>query len=102
MTTGSSENQINTQYGNWTLVVLDEYQTEDDRFMIMSSEANKNLMANMFYNRVPLDIISEVDRSTRNMIWNGYCRFGVGFTAWKHMALAVNSDEAVGDATPIE
>lgn len=102
MTTGSAENQINTQYGNWTLVVLDEWETEDDRFMIMSSEANENLMANMFYNRVPLDIVSEVDRSTRNMIWNGYCRFGVGFTAWKHMALAVNSTTAVGDATPIE
>ena len=100
-TTGTSNNDINTQYGNWTLVVLDEWETEDDRFMIMSSEANKNLMANMFFNRVPLDIISEVDRSTRNMIWNGYCRFGVGFTTWKHMLLAVDSESVVEGATAL-
>jgi hypothetical protein len=101
-TTGSNHNDINTQYGNWTLVVLDGWETTDDRFMIMSSEANENLMANMFYNRVPLDIISEIDRKTRNMIWNGYCRFGLGFTTWKHMALAVNSSTTVSGATALE
>jgi hypothetical protein len=101
-TTGSNNNDINTQYGNWTLVVLDGWETTDDRFMIMSSEANENLMANMFYNRVPLDIISEIDRSTRNMIWNGYCRFGIGITTWKHMALAVNSSTTVSGATALE
>ena len=100
-TTGSSNNDINTQYGNWTLVVLDEWETEDDRFMIMSSEANENLLGNMFWNRVPLDIVSEIDPHTRNMFWNGYCRFGVGFTTWKHMLLAVNSDDEVDGATAI-
>jgi hypothetical protein len=92
---------INTQFGNWTLIILDEWTTEDDRFMIMSSEANENLMGNMFYNRVPLDIISEVDPHTRNMFVNGYCRFGVGFSTWKHMLLAVNSTDEVDGATAI-
>ena len=100
-TTGSNHNDINTQYGNWTLVVLDEWETEDDRFMIMSSEANEQLMGNMFYNRVPLDITSGVNEHTRNMFWNGYCRFGVGFASWKHMLLAVNSDSAVDGATAL-
>jgi hypothetical protein len=100
-TTGSHDNDINTQYGNWTLVVLDGWETNDDRFMVMSSEANENLLANMFFNRVPLDIRNGIDDHTRNMYWNGYCRFGVGFTTWKHIALLVNSAEAVAGATEI-
>lgn len=100
-TTGSNNNDINTQYGNWTLVVLDGWETEDDRFMVMSSEANENLLGNMFYNRVPLDITSDIDKHTRNYFWNGYCRFGVGFTTWKHILLAVNSSAAVTGATKL-
>lgn len=89
-TTGSHNNDINTQYGNWTLVVLDGWETEEDRFMIMSSEANQNLYGNMFFNRRDLNIRYGVDDHTRNMYWNGYCRFGVGFGNWRHIALAVN------------
>ena len=100
-TTGSANNDINTQYGNWTLVVLDGWETTDDRFMVMSSEANENLSANMFYNRVNLDIRHGVDDHTRNMYWNGYCRFGVGFTTWKHIALFVHSTATVNGATKV-
>lgn len=100
-TVGSDHNDINTQYGNWTVVVLNGWETEDDRFMIMSSEANENLMGNMFYNRVPLDIRNSIDDHTRNFYWNGYCRFGVGFNSWKHILLAVNSSSAVTGASSI-
>lgn len=100
-TTGSANNDINTQYGNWTLVVLDGWECERDEFMVMSSEANENLAANMFYNRVKLDIRNGIDDHTRNMYWNGYCRFGVGFTTWKHIGLFVNSAEEVPGATAI-
>ncbi len=100
-TVGSNNNDINTQYGNWSVVVLDGWEATDDRFMVMSSEANKNLLGNMFYNRVPLDITSDIDKHTRNYFWNGYCRFGVGFNIWKHIALAVNSDKTVTGATSL-
>lgn len=99
-TVGSDYNDINTQYGNWTLVVLDGWETTDDRFMVMSKEANENLLGNMFYNRVPLDITSDIDKHTRNYFWNGYCRFGVGFNTWKHIALAVNAS-SLSDATAL-
>ena len=86
-TTGSSNNDVNIQYGNWNLVVLPDWQTTDNRFMIMSSAANKNLAGNMFFNRVPLTISNWVDHHTGNYIWNGRCRFGVGFGNYKHIAL---------------
>ena len=96
---GGSYNDINLQYGNWNIVIMPAWQTEDDRVMIMSSEANKNLSGNMFFNRVPLTVTNWVDNHTGNYIWNGRCRFGVGFGNYKHIMLAVDSESAVYGAT---
>ncbi len=100
-TTGSNYNDINTQYGNWSIVILDNWQTTSDEIMIMSSEANKALLGNMFYNRVNLDIKSELDIHTRNFIWNGYCRFGLGFGSYKHILRFAESATAVTNATQL-
>jgi len=100
-TLGSANNDINLQFGNWNIVVMPNWQTEDDRIMIMSSEANKNLSGNMFFNRVPLTVTSWVDNHTGNYIWNGRCRFGVGFGNYKHIMLAVDSASAVDGATAL-
>lgn len=98
---GNGYNDINLQYGNWNIVIMPDWQTTDDRVMIMSSEANKNLCGNMFFNRVPLTISNWVDNHTGNYIWNGRCRFGVGFGSYKHILLAVNSSSAVNGATQL-
>ena len=96
---GNGYNDINLQYGNWNLVVMPDWQTADDRFMVMSSEANRNLSGNMFFNRVPLTVSNWVDHHTGNFVWNGRCRFGVGFGSYKHILLAVDSEQAVENAT---
>jgi len=98
---GNNYNDINLHYGNWNIVVMPNWQTEDDRVMIMSSEANKNLSGNMFFNRVPLTVSSWVDNHTGNYIWNGRCRFGVGFGTYKHILLAVDSASSVDGATAL-
>ena len=98
---GSAFNDINLQFGNWNVVVMPSWQCEDDRVMIMSSEANKNLAGNMFFNRVPLTVSSWVDNHTGNYIWNGRCRFGVGFGNYKHIMLAVDSESEVDGATAL-
>ena len=98
---GNGYNDINLHFGNWNIVILPNWQTEDDRVMIMSREANKNLAGNMFFNRVPLSVTNWVDNHTGNYIWNGRCRFGVGFGTYKHILLAVDSDTAVEGATAL-
>ena len=98
---GNGYNDINLQYGNWNIVVMPNWQTNDNRVMIMSSEANRNLSGNMFFNRVPLTVSSWVDNHTGNYIWNGRCRFGVGFGSYKHIMLAVDSESAVDGAVAI-
>lgn len=100
--TGSGNNDINVHYGNWSIYILPDWQTDSDKFMIMSSEANKNLAGNMFFNRIPLTVNSWVDNHTGNYIWNGRCRFGVGFGSWKHIALVEHSTSAVSAATELK
>jgi hypothetical protein len=100
-TLGSANNDINLSFGNWNIVIMPGWQTEDDRVMIMSSEANKNLSGNMFFNRVPLTVTNWVDHHTGNYIWNGRCRFGVGFGTYKHILLAVDSANAVNGASAL-
>ena len=91
-TTGSANNDVNIQYGNWTIVVLEGWETDADEIMVMSSDANKELSGNMFFNRVKLDITNKIDEETRNFLWNGYCRFGVGYGSWKHIARCTISE----------
>ena len=97
----SAPGQINTQYGNWNIVIMPYWQSNDDRIMIMSSEANRNLAGNMFFNRIPLTISSFIEPHTGNYIFNGRCRFGVGFGTYKHIILAVDSTTPVDTATTI-
>ena len=98
---GNGYNDINLQFGNWNIVILPGWQTADDRVMIMSSEANKNLSGNMFFNRIPLSVSNWVDHHTGNYLWAGRCRFGVGFGSYKHILLAVDAASAVGNATAL-
>ena len=88
-TTGSNHNDINIQFGNWTVIVLPGWETTDERFILMSSEANAQLSGSMFYVRKPLDIKMWEDEHTRNLNCNGYARLGIGFNTWKHTALVV-------------
>ena len=103
-------NGINVSYGNWKLVILPSWQyeiSEDEAaqtypIIVMSSEANRALCGNMFFNRIPLSIKNWEDPHTRNWIWNGYCRFSIGFATYKHVVLVESySSEETGDQTQI-
>ena len=96
---GNNYNDINLHFGNWNVIVLPNWTPTDDRFMLMSSEANKNLAGNMFFNRVPLTVTNWVDHHTGNYIWNGRCRFGVGFGTYKHIIMVVSTKEMVAGAS---
>lgn len=93
---GSQLNDINTQKGLWKLVVNHRWSAAPgtNPYILMSSEANKELQGSMFYDRVPLDVMDEVKIETRNLVWSGYTRFSAGFNTWQHVILGGAS---VGD-----
>lgn len=94
---GTSNNDINTQRGQWKLVV--DYLwtptvtgTDPAPYIIMSSEANKELLATRFYDRKNLDVVNEVKAESRNLIYNGFARFSAGFTNWRHVIMGGSTD----------
>lgn len=86
---GSNNNDINTQKGKWRLVVNHRWEAAPGTspYLLMSSEANEALQGSVFYNRVDLDIMNEIDTKTRNLDWSGYCRFSAGFFNWRHLIM---------------
>ena len=95
------DGDINLHFGKWNVVILPGWMPEHDSVMVMSSEANKNLGGNMFFNRVPLTVTSWIDPHTSNYIWNGRCRFGIGFGTYKHILLAVDSASEIAGASEL-
>ncbi|MED9905283.1 MAG: hypothetical protein UFG06_14025 [Lachnospiraceae bacterium] len=90
---GSSNNDVNTQKGLWNLVVDPMWQvTSGAPYILMSSQANKEIRGSMFYDRVPLDVKNQVDLHTRNLEWNGYGRMSAGFNDWRHVILGGASE----------
>lgn len=85
---GSSNNDVNTQKGLWKLIIDPMWQvTSGAPYILMSSEANKEMSGSVFYDRVPLDVKNWVDNDTRNLEWNGYGRMSAGFNDWRHLIL---------------
>lgn len=86
---GSSYNDVNVNKGMWKLVVDHHWQVADgtEPYIIMSSQANKDLMGSMFYDRTPLEIEQDVDVRTQNLISSGRGRFSAGFGDWRHIIM---------------
>lgn len=86
---GSDLNDTNTQKGLWKLVVDPFWQVTDGKnpYILMSSQANKEMLGNLFFDRIPLTMKDDVDIDTHNYIWSGRARFSAGFSNWAHVIL---------------
>lgn len=86
---GTNNNDINTQRGKWKLIVnpLWEAAAGKNPYMIMSSEANKDMLGNVFYNRTDLVMQNDIDVHTHNLIWSGRARFSAGAGNWRHIIM---------------
>lgn len=97
---GTNNNDINTQRGKWKLVV--DYlwtPATGSPYIIMSSQANKDLLATRLYDRTPLDVENEVKTESRNLVYNGFARMSVGFTNWRHVIMSGSSDASATTLT---
>lgn len=97
---GSNYNDINTQRGKWKLVV--DYlwtPASGNPYIIMSSQGNKDLLGTRLYDRTVLDVENEVKTESRNLVYNGFARIGVGFTNWRHVLMGGSSDASATTLT---
>lgn len=86
---GSANNDVNTQKGKWKLVVDPLWQAAAGAspYILMSSEAMKAYNGTLFYDRTALDVKSEVELSSRNLMYNGFGRCSAGFGNWRHLIM---------------
>lgn len=111
---GSASNEINIQYGNWNVIIVPTWQLVTNTtcpMIIMSSEANKTLAGNMFYDRLPFSVEDYKDYPTSNYCMTGRTRVGVGFGTYKHAIFwesivyggttLFNGDTAATDGTAV-
>ena len=85
---GSNYNDVNTQKGLWKLVIDHRWQVASGApYILMSSEANKELSGNVFYDRLPLTVKDWVDNKTFNLEFSGRARMSAGFRNWRHVIM---------------
>ena len=86
---GNDWNDINTQKGLWKLIVNHRWIVPNGHkpYILMSSEAQRDKEASVFYDRVPLDVANEVSIKNRNLEWSGYTRMSAGFYTWDHVLM---------------
>lgn len=91
---GTDHNDINTQRGKWKLIVdplwqvtVDGTTVKTSPYILMSSEANKELRGNVFYNRIPFSVKDEILVPSRNYRASGRARWSCGCYNWRHMIM---------------
>lgn len=85
----SDWNDVNTQKGMWELVVnpLWEAASGTAPYIIMSDDANQELLGNQFYDRTGLEVKEDVDIDTHNLSYSGRFRMGAGFFNWRQVIM---------------
>lgn len=87
----SNNNNWNFQFGRWNVILwsyLDEFTKGIDApWIMMSSQYNKDYFANVWWDRVGLEVTSEIDLNTHINVWDGYARFTAGFNDWRAFAV---------------
>lgn len=84
---GQASNGINIQHGNWSLIILPQWQLTDATacpMIFLSSAARDAMGGNMLYDRTPYKIHDWVEGRSMNYCWTGRARMGVGHHTYKH------------------
>ena len=83
----TANNGFNYQYGRWNVIVwpyLNEFLSTDikNAWMLLDSRYNKEYGGAVWYDRVKLEVRSEIASNDANL-WKGYARFSAGFNDWR-------------------
>ena len=90
--TGSGNNDFNYLFGRWNVIVwpyLNKYVAGSTAvpWLLVDSNFNKQIGTLMWFDRVALEVNSDIDKNTDANVWRGYSRFTAGFADW-HGAFA--------------
>lgn len=88
--TGSGNNDYNYLFGRWNVIIwpyLNQYVDgtglSGKPWVLMDSNYNKQVGSAVWFDRVPLEVNSDIDKNTDANVWRGYSRFVAGFNDWR-------------------
>jgi hypothetical protein len=85
-------NGVNLQFGKYTLVIspylsaVKGFEDADNALLLVDPARNREGMGLVWFDRVPLQIDSYIDKKTKANVWDGRARFGAGFGDFRAMA----------------
>lgn len=87
---GSGNNDVNPLFGNFNVLIsnyLNDYvnkSASNPPWILLDSTFNEECDGNIYQERVPLNIRSELAANDDN-VWKARARYGVGFKDWRQM-----------------
>lgn len=85
---GTSNNDVNIHHGNWNILVSsylnDHLPAGDSPWILFDSKFNEAADGNIFQNRIPFSVRSELERNNVNT-WFARARYSFGFVNWRQM-----------------
>lgn len=87
----TSNNGFNYQYGRWSVIIwpyLNQFITADTAsWVLLDSRYNEQYGGAMWFDRVQLNVRSEIDPGNDANVWKGRARFTAGFNDWRFAAV---------------
>lgn len=83
-------NGFNYLFGRWNVVVwpyLNQYISTGKPWILLDTDYSEQYGGAVWYDRVKLEVKSEIDSNTDANVWRGYSRFIAGFGDWRHAAI---------------
>ncbi len=84
-------NGVNLAYGKYELIInpyladVPGFKAEDHGLILLDPARNKEGLGAVWFDRVPLQVDSYIDKKTKANIWDGRARFGAGFGDFRAM-----------------
>ena len=84
-------NGVNLAYGKYELIInpyladIPGFKAEDHGLILLDPARNKEGLGAVWFDRVPLQVDSYIDKKTKANIWDGRARFGAGFGDFRAM-----------------
>lgn len=87
----TANNGFNYTYGRWNVIIwpyLNQFIASGTLpWIVMASAYNKEYTGAVWFDRVALEVRSEIDSGNDANVWRGYSRFTAGFNDWRAFAV---------------
>ena len=100
-------NGVNLAYGKYELIInpyladIPGFKAEDHGLILLDPARNKEGLGAVWFDRVPLQVDSYIDKKTKANIWDGRARFGAGFGDFRAMTYINLNNRETENSTPL-